>query len=234
VKRLFVSIVLALALHGLIFSFGGKWIIKKPYTEPKLRSVSISLGNQQLKKTPDEKRSPHAYDKKTAVKMERPIVDFIQSDDPVRTEAPAVSDSTANAVSGNTAQSSNEEFSQKYPKNIPGDRERIFESQVKEMPPVPVSGIVKDAIPLYKENPSPGYPALAKKRGYEGTVILEVLVTKDGRAGIVSVFQSSQYPTLDEAAVSSVKKWRFEPGKIGDRKVDMPVKIPIRFKLEAE
>ncbi|RPJ14559.1 MAG: hypothetical protein EHM30_10085, partial [Desulfobacteraceae bacterium] len=119
--------------------------------------------------------------------MERPAVDFIQSDDPVRTEAPAVSDSTATAVSGNTAQSSNEEFSQKYPKNIPGDREQTRETPIKEMPPVPVSGIMKEAVPLYKENPAPGYPALAKKRGYEGTVILEVLVTKEGRAGNVGV-----------------------------------------------
>lgn len=91
---------------------------------------------------------------------------------------------------------------------------------------------VKEAVPLYKENPAPVYPIQAKKRGYEGIVILEVLVTKEGKAEKVSVFQSSRYSLLDEAAVSSVKKWRFEPGKRGDEKVDMPVKIPIRFKLE--
>ena len=94
------------------------------------------------------------------------------------------------------------------------------------------SKIVKEAVPLYKENPAPVYPLHAKKRGYEGTVILEVLVTKEGNAGKVSVFKSSRYSLLDEAAVSSVKKWRFEPGKRGDEKMDMPVKIPIRFKLE--
>ena len=97
-----------------------------------------------------------------------------------------------------------------------------------------ISRIVKEAVPLYKENPAPVYPMQAKNRGYEGTVILEVLVTKEGKAGKVSVFQSSRYSLLDEAAVSSVKKWRFEPGKKGDEKVDMPVKIPIRFKLEAD
>jgi TonB family protein len=98
----------------------------------------------------------------------------------------------------------------------------------------PIYHNIKEVVPLYKENPGPVYPLQAKKRGYEGTVILEVIVTKDGKAGKVSVFKSSRYSLLDEAAVSSVEKWRFEPGKRGDEKVDMPVKIPIRFKLEAD
>jgi protein TonB len=233
VKRLFVSIVLALALHGLMFGFGGKWIKKRPDTEPKLRTVAISLDYQQVSKTPDEKGSVRSHEKKAVGKMNRPAVDALQSGDPVRTEVPDVFDSTT-AVPDNAAKSLYEESSQKYPKNIPGNREQTLESPVREMPLVPVSETVKEAVPLYKENPAPGYPVLAKKRGYEGTVILEVLVNKDGRAGNVVVLQSSRYPTLDEAAVSSVKKWRFEPGRIGDMKVDMPVKIPIRFVLETE
>ena len=97
----------------------------------------------------------------------------------------------------------------------------------------PIYHNVKEAVPLYKENSAPVYPLQAKMKGYEGTVILEVLVTKEGKAEKVSVFRSSRYSLLDEAAVSSVKKWRFEPGKRGDKNVDMPVKIPIRFQLEA-
>jgi TonB family protein len=99
---------------------------------------------------------------------------------------------------------------------------------------IPVKTAVKEAAPLYKENPDPVYPVKAKKRGYEGVVILEVMVTKEGRAGKISVFQSSRYSILDDAAVSSVREWLFEPGERGGEKVDMPVKIPIRFKLEAE
>ena len=108
---------------------------------------------------------------------------------------------------------------------------QVYDHTAGAMPPV--SRIIKEAVPLYKENPAPGYPMQAKKKGYEGTVVLEVLVTKEGKAGKVSVFQSSRYSLLDESAVSSVKKWRFEPGKRGDEKVDMTVKIPIRFQLEA-
>lgn len=98
----------------------------------------------------------------------------------------------------------------------------------------PAPSIIKEAIPLYKENPAPVYPLKAKKRGYEGVVVLDVLVTKEGIAGKIGVFQSSRYSILDEAAVLSVKKWRFVPGERGGQKVDMQVKIPVRFKLESE
>jgi len=108
----------------------------------------------------------------------------------------------------------------------------LYDHTDREISPVYYN--VKEAIPLYKENTAPVYPMQAKKRGYEGIVILEVLVTKEGKAGKISVFQSSRYSLLDESAVSSVKKWRFEPGKRGDERVDMPVKIPIRFKLEED
>ena len=121
---------------------------------------------------------------------------------------------------------------QEDPQNGPEGIEQSYHGPAGEIQPY--AKIVKEAVPLYKENPAPEYPPQAKKRGYEGTVILEVLVTKEGKAGKGSVFQSSRYSSLDEAAVSSVKKWRFEPGEMGDNKVDMPVKIPIRFKLEED
>lgn len=233
-RRLLVSIVLALAFHGLIFGIGGKWLKKRPYTEPKVQSVTISLDYQQLKDASGDQGSSQAHEKKAAGRIDRPVSVLEPSGDPLHKEVLAASDVTAAVVPDHAAQLSNEGYLQKYPKNVPDDHEQAYESSFKEMTSLPVSRIVKEAVPLYKENPAPGYPLLAKKRGYQGTVILEVLVTKEGRAGKVSVFQSSRYSILDEVAVSSVKKWRFEPGKLGDKKVDMPVKIPIRFQLEPE
>ena len=45
------------------------------------------------------------------------------------------------------------------------------------MPPIPVH----EATPLYRQNPVPEYPLIARKRGYQGTVVLEVLVTREGK-----------------------------------------------------
>lgn len=95
-----------------------------------------------------------------------------------------------------------------------------------------VPAALTEARPLYKENPAPRYPRIARRRGYQGTVILEVLVNRNGKVGDVRVFRSSGYSVLDRAATESVKEWVFQPGKRGKQTVDMWVRIPVRFQLE--
>lgn len=87
------------------------------------------------------------------------------------------------------------------------------------------------AIPIYKSNISPPYPLLARKRGYQGTVLLNVLVSKDGKAASIRLARSSGYKILDRAAIKGVRDWLFYPAKRGDELFEMWVKIPIRFTL---
>ena len=89
-----------------------------------------------------------------------------------------------------------------------------------------------EAKPSYKKNSPPPYPLLARKRGYEGTVVLEVLVTREGRVGNIRVFRSSGYKILDKAALKAVRHWIFEPGRRGNTPIEMWVKVPIRFVLK--
>jgi protein TonB len=72
---------------------------------------------------------------------------------------------------------------------------------------------------------------VARRRGYEGTTILEVLVNRKGKVDEVRLSSSSGHSLLDRAAKSSVKKWVFVPARRGNQKVEMWVKIPIRFQL---
>ena len=60
---------------------------------------------------------------------------------------------------------------------------------------------------------------------------LEVLVDRTGRVKELRVQDSSGYPVLDRAAVKAVREWVFEPGMVGDQKVDMWVRVPVRFEL---
>ncbi len=92
--------------------------------------------------------------------------------------------------------------------------------------------IKTEAVPLYRINPPPKYPRAARRRGFQGTVMLSVLVDEMGQVENVWVFTSSGYRLLDNAALKAVRDWSFEPGKIGDRKVDMWVKVPVRFELK--
>ena len=89
-----------------------------------------------------------------------------------------------------------------------------------------------EATPLYRRNPVPEYPLIARKRGYQGTVVLEVLVDREGKVKDLTLSASSGYSVLDQAALTSVKAWLFDPGTRGGDKVEMWVKVPVRFQLE--
>lgn len=88
-----------------------------------------------------------------------------------------------------------------------------------------------DARPSYGFTPRPGYPAVAIRRGYEGTVVLQVQVFANGEPGEVTVFRSSGHKILDKAALKAVRKWRFVPAQRGFRAVVSVVKVPIEFRL---
>ncbi len=98
--------------------------------------------------------------------------------------------------------------------------------------PKGLGALVKEARPEYLKNAPPVYPLMAKRRGYEGTVILEVLITRHGKVKDLRIFHSSGHKILDKAAAKAVWKWIFEPGRRGNEPVEMWVKVPIKFKLK--
>ena len=77
----------------------------------------------------------------------------------------------------------------------------------------------------------PSYPALSRRMGEEGRVVLNVLVKADGTAGAVSIKRSSGFPRLDDAASSAVRVWRFEPYKIGGLAADHEYSVVVDFSL---
>ena len=86
----------------------------------------------------------------------------------------------------------------------------------------------------YLHNPGPHYPHLARKLGWQGTVLLHVQVGADGRCTAVQLQRSSGHTVLDEAALQAVRTWRFIPARQGDRPVNAWVDVPIRFNLTPE
>jgi protein TonB len=94
------------------------------------------------------------------------------------------------------------------------------------------ANVIREAYPLYKTNPPPAYPKVARRRGYQGIVILNVFVDENGRVKDLKLFNSSGYKVLDIAALNAVKTWVFEPGMKGKSKMAMWVRVPIRFELK--
>jgi periplasmic protein TonB len=113
-------------------------------------------------------------------------------------------------------------------------------------PPSPVAALAPPAsVPVeqkplvraeadYLNNPKPSYPRLSKRMGEQGEVRLRVLVAADGRVTSVELSRSSGYERLDEAALESVKQWRFKPATQGGEPLEAWVEVPVKFVLENE
>ncbi len=86
----------------------------------------------------------------------------------------------------------------------------------------------------YLRNTKPRYPASARRNGESGTVLLKVLVTREGLAARVELESSSGYNALDQSALETVKRWRFTPAQRGGNPVEIWVRMPIAFRLEEQ
>ena len=88
---------------------------------------------------------------------------------------------------------------------------------------------------LYKigsiNNPHPPYPLIARKKGFEGKLILEVLVNEDGSVKSTSIRESSGYEILDNVSKKTVEKWIFIPAKKMGQAVKDNIQVPIKFVL---
>lgn len=94
-------------------------------------------------------------------------------------------------------------------------------------PDVPV-----DLSAAYRHNPAPAYPPLARKKAWQGQVLLRARIAATGTVEQVEIAQSSGYRVLDEAARDSVAAWTFLPARHAGQAITANVEIPIVFRLQ--
>jgi protein TonB len=98
-------------------------------------------------------------------------------------------------------------------------------------PPAPVASQPRfDA--NYLDNPKPPYPPLSRKLNEEGKVVLRVKVDAEGHAVDVQLQAGSGFDRLDNAALSTVRRWKFVPARLGSEAVAATVLVPIVFSLK--
>lgn len=79
----------------------------------------------------------------------------------------------------------------------------------------------------------PGYTAEAMRARIQGLVQLEAVILRNGTVGDVKVTRSlDTVHGLDNEAVKTVKKWRFEPGSKDGKPVAVSVEIEMTFHLK--
>ncbi len=82
------------------------------------------------------------------------------------------------------------------------------------------------------KNPHPSYPLIARKKGWEGRVIIQAKIDREGNVSEIKVLESSGFKVLDNASLETLKKWKFTPAKIGNKFVDDTIKIPVKFLIK--
>lgn len=81
-------------------------------------------------------------------------------------------------------------------------------------------------------NPKPVYPAVSKRLGEQGKVVLRVLIGTDGVPQKIEIKQSSGFDRLDRQAMDTVSRWRFVPGTRNGVPEAMWYLQPINFVLQ--
>jgi TonB family protein len=77
----------------------------------------------------------------------------------------------------------------------------------------------------------PKYTPDALQKKIQGTVVLEVVVSRDGMPTAIRVVRSLDPGGLDQEAIAAVREWRFTPGRLGSTAVDVLVTIWVDFRV---
>jgi TonB family protein len=89
-----------------------------------------------------------------------------------------------------------------------------------------------EEMPQVIKKVEPKYPEAALKDKIEGAVFVKVWIDEQGNVK-KTVLLKSDKEIFNNAAVEASKQWKFTPGKIKGKPVDMWVSIPFRFSLSA-
>jgi len=79
-------------------------------------------------------------------------------------------------------------------------------------------------------DPNPAYSDVARRAGYQGTVVLWLVVDTDGRPHKIRV-QRGIGMGLDQAAIEAVKTWRFQPATKDGQPVPVMINVEVNFRL---
>ncbi|MCB5184779.1 energy transducer TonB [Methylobacillus gramineus] len=105
--------------------------------------------------------------------------------------------------------------------------EPVKKSEPKDepIPEVSISGV------SYSHQELPVYPAMSRRLGEQGVVMLRMLISEAGVPESIQIETSSGSERLDKAAVEAAKKSRFNSYKRNNKPMKVSVIAPVRFTI---
>lgn len=235
---LVLALCLSLLLHGLLFGW--------PWQPPASRlagesasesatdsSPALAVNLQPVKRSPPPMpaakpalvapppRPPQPAPRPPAVRAQASPVAAPSQPVAAASPSPAVASATMDAASAPAGAPS-----EAGPTAVSGSA-----SLAPAMPgPLKLSG---DLAVVCATRPAPAYPALSRRLGETGKVVVRVLLDREGRVAEATIEQSSTYTRLDEAALAAVRHWRCAPAQRAGQPVAATALQPFSFVLDA-
>ena len=94
-------------------------------------------------------------------------------------------------------------------------------------PATPPTGVDRGAD--LADLPSPVYPPDSRRRGEQGTVVLEIEILANGRVGEIRVIESPGHPRLVEAAIAAARQAKLRPAAVAGKTVAQRIRVPFHF-----
>jgi periplasmic protein TonB len=76
----------------------------------------------------------------------------------------------------------------------------------------------------------PVYTPEGLSQRIQGSVVLELIVTREGQPSAIRILRSLD-PGLDQEAIKAVQQWQFSPGRLGNIPVDVVVSVAFDFAI---
>ena len=86
---------------------------------------------------------------------------------------------------------------------------------------VPIPGVLKRV--------EPAYPLEAAKQGVTGSIVIDVVIGKDGKVHDPRIARS--VPALDQAALAAVRQWQFARPRVGGSPAEISATLVLAFSL---
>ena len=106
-------------------------------------------------------------------------------------------------------------------------------SEVEELAAAAGEAPVADVQPILLQAVPPRYPAIARRKGWEGSTTCLIRVGAKGAVLAVEIESSSGFEILDRAAIDAVSAWHFTPGLRRGVADEFEVSHKITFRLES-
>lgn len=234
-KNLIIAGLIALSLHAalvmaptvtsepeVIFKKGESSL--KMHLIPSAASVASTKSINDIQKDVNQAEEQTIEDHKPLRKPEITKKEFTQN----QGENPSFSSHFEQKEKGLAATSKKVLFDNEQLQNQQTDISTINSKEI--IADVKEKGVVMGAV--IKDVFKPFYPSSCKRRGHEGTTVLEVTILSNGTCGNVNIINTAGCKSLDNAALQALKKADFIPAMRLGAPFTTTKKIAFNFKLE--